>query len=144
MLHAAMRKSDLRCITIVSHIYSAGSACYIYLYIIIITVLRRTRFLGVSLFRNTGSRPVASSAAGWRVNAGESGRMRAEAYDRSADVCMHAAKHPHGITPPAGWAGRPLRSFAPLSVRMYMLSSERESAVTNRIGGRLHRMHGLS
>ena len=100
--------------------------------------------MGVSLFRNTGSRPVASSAAGWRVNAGESGRMRAEAYDRSADVCTHAAKHPHGITPPAGWAGRPLRSFAPLSVRMYMLSSERESAVTNRIGGRLHRMHELS
>ena len=100
--------------------------------------------MGVSLFRNTGSRPVASSAAGWRVNAGESGHMRAEAYDRSVDVYMHAAKHPDGITPPAGWAGRPLRSFAPLSVRMYMLSSERESAVTNRIGGRLHRMHELS
>ena len=110
----------------------------------IYTVLRRTRFLGVSLFRNTGSRPVASSAAGWRVNAGESGRMRAEAYDRSADVYMHAAKHPDGITPPAGWAGRPLRSFAPLSVRMYMWSTVRDSAVTNRICGRLYRMHELS
>ena len=95
-------------------------------------------------FRNTGSRPVASSAAGWRVNAGESGRMCAEAYARSADVYMHAAKHRDGTAPPADWAGRPLRSFAPLSVRMYMWSIVRDSAVTNRIGGRLYRMHELS
>ena len=78
----------------------------------------------VNFVANGPSRGGAARPAGvgWRVNAGESGHMCAETCDRINNVCLHGSKCPEYAALRADWAGRPLRSFAPLSVRIHMWS----------------------